>query len=38
VTVKASQAGDTRFKITMTTDQTAAGGVVQETESTHFYQ
>ena len=37
VTVKAISPGDTRFNVTMTTDQTAAGGKVEEFESTHFY-
>jgi uncharacterized repeat protein (TIGR01451 family) len=38
VTVKAVKPGDTRFKITMITDQNLQGGTIQESESTHFYE
>lgn len=37
VTVKGTQAGDTRFKVTMTTDN-LEGKPVEETESTRFYE
>jgi uncharacterized repeat protein (TIGR01451 family) len=38
VVVKSTKAGDTRFKVSMTTDQIASQGAVQETESTRFYE
>lgn len=37
VTVKGNAAGDVRFKINVFSDQSSAGGAIEETESTHFY-